>query len=124
MKFPESVLLPRLKFLQLYSVKFTDKYPINRLLSGCPMLEELVLQGGWEDVQVINIYSTTVTSLTMDFTDGFMSYQRRRTDVVLEFPNLVHFKYMDYLAKHYCMKNFNSLEDARIELVLELQYSI
>ncbi|XP_021736866.1 F-box/LRR-repeat protein At4g14103-like [Chenopodium quinoa] len=120
-KLHESHILPHLKFLQLKSssVKFADNCSLNRLISGCPMLEDMVLKGSWEDFSTINISSPTLRSLTLNFREVFMD-GKHRTNVVLDLPNLLHFKYVDYLAIHYSM-NFNSLVDARIDISLDLE---
>uniref|UniRef100_A0A803LNF0 FBD domain-containing protein n=2 Tax=Chenopodium quinoa TaxID=63459 RepID=A0A803LNF0_CHEQI len=117
MKLPESYFLPNLKFLQLKSGCFPKNFPLNRLMSVCPMLEDLVLGGRWgDDVKVINISSPTLINLTMNFITT-SNYDRPRTDVLLDLPNLLYFNYEDILAIHYSM-NLNSLVDARIRTAL------
>uniref|UniRef100_A0A803LEP7 F-box/LRR-repeat protein 15/At3g58940/PEG3-like LRR domain-containing protein n=1 Tax=Chenopodium quinoa TaxID=63459 RepID=A0A803LEP7_CHEQI len=99
MKLPdESYFLPNLKFLQLEFAKFPVNFPLTRLISGCPMLEDLVLEGGWEDFNVINISSPTLINLTLDFISFGYQYDRPTTDVLLDLPNLLHFNYEDHLA--------------------------
>ncbi|CAH9081042.1 unnamed protein product, partial [Cuscuta europaea] len=119
MKFPEPVQLPYLKSMQLFSVEFSDPYSLNRLIAGCPLLEDLVVGGDWEDVEDINISSARLTSLTMDFRDSFGSLNHR-SSVVLDLPNLVYFNYVDRLARRYSLMNLNSLEEARIEVLLDM----
>ncbi|XP_021732057.1 F-box protein At4g22280-like [Chenopodium quinoa] len=119
MKFP-ACLLPHLKTLQLHSVTFSEACSLNRLISGCPVLEDLVLAGSWQYVETINISCPWLTSLTMDFSDIFMSCYHR-TSVVLDLPNLLHFNYVDYLAEKYCIKNIKSLKDARIDILLDIE---
>lgn len=118
MEFPASLLLPRLKFLQLQSVIFTEECSLNNLIFGCPMLEELVLGGDWEDV---NISSPNLRRLTINFSDGIPYYHR--STVELDLPNLLFLYYVDFLAVQYCLKNMNSLEEALIDIVLDMKNS-
>ncbi|XP_021719429.1 putative FBD-associated F-box protein At5g56410 [Chenopodium quinoa] len=89
MKLPESYFLPNLKFLQLKSGKFPEKFPLNSLISGCPMLEDLVIESRWGyDVKVITISSPTLINMTLNFTTTGFGWPR--TDVLLDLPNLKH----------------------------------
>ncbi|KAI3913205.1 hypothetical protein MKW98_007221 [Papaver atlanticum] len=63
---PRSVHFPKLKLLTLQHVRIKDKYFIERLLSNCPVLEELGLEScRWDGIADLCIASPTLKRLSI-----------------------------------------------------------
>jgi len=120
MKIPTSLRLPHLKFLHLSSVKFTDECSLNRFISGCCLLEDIVIKAKWRNMENINISLPRLRNLTMDFGEGLCDFFHR-ANIVLDLPNLRRFHYVDFLASNYSIKNLESLEEAYIDVSLDLE---
>ncbi|XP_059624773.1 putative FBD-associated F-box protein At3g50710 [Cornus florida] len=118
---PRMVCLPSLKILHLDKIVFTDGGSTKRLVSGCPVLEDLVLIACyWEDhnFNVFNISALSLKSLTIH--SDIRNYK-----FVFNTPNLQYLQYFDYVAAEgYSMDNFNSLVDADIKLMSNIEYGI
>ncbi|GMI85282.1 hypothetical protein like AT3G59200 [Hibiscus trionum] len=119
MKVPCKVCLPNLKSLRLRNIKFSDGDSIHRLISGCPALEDLVmdLQELPENMSKLNIHSISLKRLALDF--GWMFTDSRidfNYTFVINAPNLVYIKYAGPIAEVYCSSTMNSLEKADVEV--------
>ena len=65
---PTTVWLPSLKALHLKSVEYSDDDSIQKLLSGCPVLEELVIEREERDNQwVVNVSNPSLKILRIFF---------------------------------------------------------
>ncbi|GFP90225.1 fbd-associated F-box protein at3g49020 [Phtheirospermum japonicum] len=66
-----AVSLPCLKSLNLYRIQYQVKKSLPHLLSGCPVLEELIVGGiADDDLNCFKIASTTIKSLSLDIGSG------------------------------------------------------
>ena len=112
----EDVFLPKLKILDIDSVVFEEEgVGFARLLSGCPVLEELVLTNmGWENWEFCSVSVTTLKRLTI-FLDDF---DENPMSVWFDTPNLEYLEYSDNIAREYPKVNFSSLVEAHIGLRL------
>ena len=60
------VCFPSLKTLVLSEVAFVNEQSVERLFSGCPVLQELsLLDCYWENIKQINVAISTLTTLTI-----------------------------------------------------------
>nr|VDC99579.1 unnamed protein product [Brassica rapa] len=112
----EDVFLPKLKILDIDSVVFEEEgVGFARLLSGCPVLEELVLTNmGWENWEFCSVSVTTLKRLTI-FLDDF---DENPMSVSFDTPSLEYLEYSDNIAREYPKVNFSSLVEAHIGLRL------
>ncbi|KAK8546009.1 hypothetical protein V6N12_026813 [Hibiscus sabdariffa] len=119
MKVPCKVCLPNLKSLRLRNIKFSDGDSIQRLISGCLALEDLVmdLQELPANINKFNIHSLSLKRLALDF--GWM-FTDSRIDFNYTFainaPNLVYIKYAGPIAEVLCLSTMDSLEKADVEV--------
>ncbi|XP_018459995.1 F-box/LRR-repeat protein At3g59210 [Raphanus sativus] len=109
-----NVCLPQLKTLSLDSVVFVEgEIGFAKLLSGCPVLEELSFcnleWGYWGSCSVASKILKRLTLYCAHCDDN----PKR---VSFDTPNLVYFKYSDNLAQKYPKVNFDSLVEASIDI--------
>ncbi|ESQ44163.1 hypothetical protein EUTSA_v10005937mg [Eutrema salsugineum] len=107
-----NVCLPKLKTLNLDSVVFEDgEIGFAKLLSGCPVLEELGLRNlAWVYWDSCSVASKTLKRLRLCCTD----YGKSPKSVSFDTPNVVHLEYSDYIAHKYPKLNLDSLVEASI----------
>ncbi|KAJ8435929.1 hypothetical protein Cgig2_013276 [Carnegiea gigantea] len=115
MKIPTFLLLPHVKFLHLSSVKFVDECSLNRFISGCPLLEDMVIKAKWTNIENINISLPRLKHLTMDFGEGLCDFFHRDLTLWLIFQICCGFIML------ISWQNLESLEEAHIELSLDLE---
>ncbi|KAH0918943.1 hypothetical protein HID58_026603 [Brassica napus] len=109
-----NVCLPKLKTLILDSVVFVEgEIGFAKLLSGCPVLEELSLRnlewGYWGSCSVASKILKRLTLCCAHCDDNPKS-------VSFDTPNVVYFKYSDNIAQKYPKLNFDSLVEASIDI--------
>ncbi|KAF8085190.1 hypothetical protein N665_0676s0004 [Sinapis alba] len=112
----ESVFLPKLKTLDIDSVVFEEEgVGFAKLLSGCPVLEELVLMSmGWENWEFCSVSATSLKKLKI-FLDDF---DENPESVSFDTPNLEYLEYSDNIARKYPKVNLSSLVEAHLGLQL------
>ncbi|XP_058210883.1 FBD-associated F-box protein At4g10400-like [Rhododendron vialii] len=112
---PASVCLSSLKILHLDSVKFSDDDSIKRLLLGCPVLDELSMNGCvGKDVHVINISAPVLTKLRYCNKRKKSFYSEAEYKVVIDTPALLYLELIDYEAEVYLVKNLSHIVKADI----------
>ncbi|XP_010413724.1 PREDICTED: putative F-box/FBD/LRR-repeat protein At3g59240 [Camelina sativa] len=110
----EHVFLPKLKALYLDTITFGDgdNYLV-KLISACPVLEELVMINlCWDGYWHRSVSSKTLKRLTLRCQD----YDQNPDSVTFDTPNLVYFEYSDHVAQKYDIVKFDSLVEASIGL--------
>ncbi|XP_074340401.1 F-box/FBD/LRR-repeat protein At4g26340-like isoform X1 [Apium graveolens] len=111
---PTRVCLPVLKILHLSSVIYVDDASIQKLISGCPVLEDLDIERHeWDGVRVINITSPTLKRFSMQFfLYGYI--ERCSYKISVSAPSLVYLKLADNMAVEYSLYDMPSLVEAQI----------
>ncbi|KAL1189741.1 F-box/LRR-repeat protein [Cardamine amara subsp. amara] len=112
----KDVFLPKLKTLYIDSLSFMeDGVGLAKLLSGCPVIEELVLIDiAWEFWDFCAVSSTTLKRLTFSREDN----GENPTSMLFDTPSLVYLEYSDAVAGKYPKVKFDSLVEAHIGLGL------
>ncbi|XP_026395679.1 F-box/LRR-repeat protein At3g59200-like isoform X1 [Papaver somniferum] len=124
---PNSMDLPRLKFLALSSFYIQDVNSINKLISSCPVLESLVLREVWienSDDMSISIESHELKHLEIVSESELREpeYQTAKT-IRLSTPKLISFVCSAYMVQDYCLENLSSLVTATIPIRHNINYN-
>ncbi|KAG2328967.1 hypothetical protein Bca4012_021415 [Brassica carinata] len=113
---PRMVSLPSLKTLKLQSVRYFRDETLQRLLSNCPVLEDLVVDLGLRDTtRKLTIVVPSLLSLSF-----YIPCSNDIDGYVIETPALKHFKLWDYNYKsHYCLiEHMPNLIEAHLDVEL------
>ncbi|KAK8502103.1 hypothetical protein V6N13_038611 [Hibiscus sabdariffa] len=113
---PTNVCLSNLRALHLSSMKFADDCSFLRLISGCPVLEVLVLFGCFiNGASELNIHGLSLKRLVLDFWN--LVYENDFDWLfVIDAPSLVYFEYFCRVGRGYALRNMESLEKADITI--------
>lgn len=116
----KDVHLPKLKTLYLETVMFNkEDIGFSKLLSGCHVLEELVLDHIWScvwtscPVSVATLKRLTFCCENMDMCEA---HSENSNSVSFDTPNLVYLEYAEVIANTYPKVNFDSLVEAKIDI--------
>jgi hypothetical protein len=110
----DNICFPSLKTLYLSSIRFANEKSAQRLLSGCPVLQELTLyRCSWLNVKQINVTMSTLRKLTIEVA-GY-SYLHICT-IKLDVGNLLSLSYTIHPAINIFIVNPTSIVDASIHL--------
>ncbi|XP_021749021.1 F-box/LRR-repeat protein At4g14103-like [Chenopodium quinoa] len=108
-----SFRLPNLKLLHLYATLINEDGLLPRLVSSCPILEDLKVVANWNHVNYTRISSSSLRRLHLEIyklVDEFSN-----TDFVLiNTPNLEYLGYYDNLPKRLSITNMSRLVEAEI----------
>ncbi|GAV68619.1 F-box domain-containing protein/LRR_2 domain-containing protein/FBD domain-containing protein [Cephalotus follicularis] len=107
---PAKVCLPSLKHLHLDNVTFADDNSIARLISSCPVLEDLTLYCDWDNICKLSISSCSLKRFTMRTCHFYAVFD----EILVNAPSLVYLDYADYLPVSCSLTNLDSLVEARI----------
>ncbi|XP_020869801.1 putative FBD-associated F-box protein At5g56410 [Arabidopsis lyrata subsp. lyrata] len=108
---PHVFCLPSLKTLHLERVTYADEESLQRLLTNCSVLEDLVVERHQGDnVRKFSVIIPTLLSLSFTVWSGCSS-----DGYMIDTPSLKYFKYK-HLSKSTCLivKNMPKLEEAQI----------
>lgn len=110
----EDVFLPKLKTLYLDSVVLSNQaVRLAKILSSCPVLEELFLINmWWSHWESCSVSIPTLKRLTFCADDLCNNPQ----SVTFDNPAVVYFEYSDAVSVKYEKVNFDSLVEARLGL--------
>jgi len=113
---PRMAFLPSLKTLQLHSVRYLNEDSLHRLLSNCPVLEDLLVDLVLSD----SMEKLTVVVPSLQILSLFIPHSYEIDGIVIETPSLKYFKLIDHNSKsHYCLvKNMPNLIEADIDVEL------
>ncbi|KAD6454001.1 hypothetical protein E3N88_08707 [Mikania micrantha] len=118
LEFPTTIYLPYLKTLHLSLVTFVNDGSTQKLLSGCPVLEELTLVDcEWLNLKNITISSPTLKRLTIDNLPYFGPPDGPKDcKIKIYTSNLVYLKYTGYPSNDIFMCDVSSLIKAYISV--------
>ncbi|KAL9309930.1 F-box protein [Arabidopsis thaliana] len=111
--------LPCLKTLWLDDVLVADVKVFVRLLSRCPILEELVMiDMKWHNWEACFVVSASLRRLKIVWTNyvEMDEYDRCPQSVLFDTPNVLYLEYTDHIAGQYPLLKFSSLIEAKIRL--------
>ncbi|KAG7572779.1 F-box-like domain superfamily [Arabidopsis suecica] len=117
-KIPDDVSLPSLKTLFLDSISFynTKYYVLGKLISACPVLEELTICGSsWmnaKDAPIVS--SSTLKKLTIKCPK--FNRLSNSWGVTFDTPSLAYLEYTDLVPREYPIVNLESLVEAKLDL--------
>ncbi|XP_074284312.1 F-box/LRR-repeat protein At4g14103-like [Silene latifolia] len=114
------ICLPNLKLLHFRSFVFTEDDFLTRLVSNCPVLEDLSIKCWWIKADRLIITSNSLRR----FVFVILKYhnEEKNSELVhINTPNLQYFKYEDMLAFNYIL-HLNSLVEACIDVRRPLQF--
>ncbi|XP_059648614.1 F-box/LRR-repeat protein At4g14096-like isoform X2 [Cornus florida] len=101
------------KILLIEELEFLDDVSINRLFSGCPLLEELSIKTCYfKNISMFHISAPALKSLVIS------CWSKVGYKLVLDTPNLQDLQYHDHVTKGYSMNKLNALVNADIGFVL------
>ncbi|KAL6535705.1 hypothetical protein OROHE_012549 [Orobanche hederae] len=117
--FPPSsgaVSLPSLKKLYLYDAEYNADEALPHLLSGCPVLEELILMKGTIDrfLRRLSISSPTIKRLTVNFPCSRYDFCNPEYKVVINAPALMYLNVIDCSYEHISISPMASLIEADV----------
>ncbi|XP_019101747.1 PREDICTED: F-box protein At3g62430-like [Camelina sativa] len=122
---PSNALLPALKTLLLDSVRFDGigGCAFTRLLSACPVLEELVIDGfncelwNWSHTVSSQILRRlTIRRAYSEDEDYHQEYEFER--ISFDTPSLAYLEYDDYIHEEFPVVNLDSLVEATLNFSL------
>lgn len=107
---PKYVHFPKLKLLRLMGARIKDKYFIERLLSNCPVLEDLSLDScTWDGIDDLCVSSPTLKRLCID---GPLMLPCG--EIKINAPLLEYLSYTHFLVKKHVLQSFPVLVRAQI----------
>ncbi|KAJ0045163.1 hypothetical protein Pint_04901 [Pistacia integerrima] len=120
-KFPCLIRLSNLKTLHL-AVTFPDDRSTERFFSGCPVLEELVLDNCvWDHNKSITLCIPTLRALTI-YNGPFSPDGLLDCVIIVHAENLTSFRYTSCLAIGLLPCNLTSLESAYVDAYVDITY--
>uniref|UniRef100_A0A803LYG2 FBD domain-containing protein n=2 Tax=Chenopodium quinoa TaxID=63459 RepID=A0A803LYG2_CHEQI len=93
-----------------------DDHGLNGILFGCPLLEELVINGCDWNGGDLYFANPLLRRLTLESGMTGPLDQLNSSMVYLNLPSLVYFNYSDGLAEQYDFRNLSNIIEARIEI--------
>uniref|UniRef100_A0A803LJ08 At1g61320/AtMIF1 LRR domain-containing protein n=1 Tax=Chenopodium quinoa TaxID=63459 RepID=A0A803LJ08_CHEQI len=109
-----SFRLPNLKLLHLRAALISNDYFVTRLLSSCPLLEDLTVEACWDCVHTTSISSPSLRRLCIRKHE--LDIYENSAFVSIHTPNLEYFEYYDNLALQYSIPNMDWLVKADINI--------
>lgn len=121
---PPGVSLPSLKTLKLQRLRYFNEETLQRLLSNCPVLEDLVVDLHEFDEESVGKMTVAVPSLQS--LSLYIPYWQNLDGFVIETPALKYFKLMDHnMSDHYFLiEKMPYLIEAYLEVFLPDSNSI
>ncbi|KAL4554101.1 hypothetical protein LXL04_039779 [Taraxacum kok-saghyz] len=115
---PSHVSFPCLKTLHLFFVWFQNDDFTEKLFSGCPVLEELVLfKNCFKNLKNFVITSSILKSLNIRDQTYFRVFEDvSGCKIKIDAPNLTYFEYLGYLSNEIILSNTSSLNKSYIQI--------
>ncbi|KAE9458217.1 hypothetical protein C3L33_09882, partial [Rhododendron williamsianum] len=109
---PGKVCLPNLKRLLLDFVRFPDGESFERVLDGCPVLEDLCCYScEFEDIEILRICSGSLKLLMLNNCCPESEYE-----IEIDTPELELLLYDDDVATYYPVMNLKTLVKAHVDI--------
>ncbi|XAR56554.1 hypothetical protein NMG60_11037088 [Bertholletia excelsa] len=117
---PTNVCLRSLKVLHLRSVIYWDDKSVQKLLAGCPILEELeIIRFDWDNVLTFVICVPTLKRLQLSFHSNERGWDYNvghHHKLWIYAPSLEYFKLHDHLSDCWLFKKFPHLIEAEVDV--------
>ncbi|KAL7087286.1 hypothetical protein ACP275_13G058900 [Erythranthe tilingii] len=107
-----AVCLPRLKKLHLLYPEFGNDESLTQLISGCPVLEELLIKKPFTAMLSCIISSPTIKRVTLNFEDAGNRFNKLEMNT----PALDYLEIANRLPVHFEFRQLTSLIEANINL--------
>lgn len=125
MDVPPNGSLSSLKTLRLLSVKFSRDESVQKLLSICPVLEELVVRrSGYSNVEIFTINVPSLTSLSIDYIRVGSHQPTGVHGFVINAPSLRYLNIRDRHSNYLLFTNMPELVKANVEAVCDQSESL
>ncbi|WZY76060.1 hypothetical protein YC2023_022444 [Brassica napus] len=122
---PPNGSLSSLKTLCLLSVKFSRDESVQKLLSICPVLEELVVRrSGYSNVEIFTINVPSLTSLSIDYIRVGSHQPAGVHGFVINAPSLRYLNIRDRHSNYLLFTNMPELVKANVEAVCDQSESL
>ncbi|KAL0714442.1 hypothetical protein Bca4012_021421 [Brassica carinata] len=119
---PRMVSLPSLKTLRLHKVKFLKDETLQRLLSNCPILEDLLVDLRDDTMRKFTVVVPSLQRLTLRIPDN-----PHIDGFIIETPSLKHFKlrlHCIFYHHYFLVENMPNLIEAHIDVELHKVQSL
>lgn len=114
---PSLVCLPRLKILELRRITYSDDKCIQNLLSGCPLLQDLVVEEtAREKPRVVSISISTLRNLSFSYKFVMDIMINCPYKFVINAPNLEDFHIKGRISDHFVVKSLANVSSAHLDL--------
>ncbi|KAK9269149.1 hypothetical protein L1049_000918 [Liquidambar formosana] len=118
---PKSVCLPKLEVLCLDSIEFRDDDSICKLISSCPVLEELSVENcGFKNIRVFCVSApklkTLIISCSISKKDDY-STRNCVFEIVVDAPALETLFYSDFVARGYSLGTLQCLHHVGFDVL-------
>ncbi|KAL0877174.1 hypothetical protein Bca101_026879 [Brassica carinata] len=122
---PPDGSLSSLKTLRLLSVRFSSDESVQKLLSICPVLKELVVRrSGYTNVEIFTINVPTLTSLSVDYLRVGSHQPAGVHGFFINAPSLRYLNIRDRHSNYLLFKNMPELVKANVEVVCNQSESL
>ncbi|XP_010686882.1 F-box/LRR-repeat protein At4g14103-like [Beta vulgaris subsp. vulgaris] len=113
-----SFCLPNLKLLVILATVIPDDVVVTRLVSSCPLLEDLTVEFRWNCANSVSISSPSLWRLHLSVFNE-IDESHSNDFVLIHTSNLEYLEYYDDLTQNYSITNMDCLvKDIRIENTL------
>ncbi|KFK43638.1 hypothetical protein AALP_AA1G152600 [Arabis alpina] len=115
------VSLPCLKLLDLRKISWLGSMTLEKLLSGCPALEELILcRAFYDEPEVMRVRSRSLKRFCVPFKRGYSSFAREKYILEIDAPEL---EYLSLKEDHFDIRLVKSLTSL-FTIDLDIEFGI
>ncbi|KAL2932491.1 hypothetical protein RDABS01_001158 [Bienertia sinuspersici] len=110
----QSFNLPNLKLFFLVGAFIPDNGFLTRLVSSCPLLEDLTVKGTWNNTQLTSISSPSLRRMCLHVSNVDWHHT---SSVQINTPNLEYLDYADILVCQYSITNMDYFVEPNISVI-------
>lgn len=127
---PGFVFMPRLRFMELLGVFWQDTMNVEKLVSGCPVLEELTLLRDMEsnfqneDDVFMRVRSRSLKRFCVPFKHGFCCSSRVKSTLEIDAPGLEYLSLKEDHFDRIVVKNLTSLFMVDLDIKFVVEYGV